>query len=80
MKRIKIFTFVLVAVLVLAACKPAAETTAPEGETSATGLEVCEQDRYGCAKIEPGQTIKIGMGSPMTGGDASFGIDAEQSG
>lgn len=84
MKRIRILTFVLIAVMFLAACKPVAETAAPEvepeGETSATGLEVCEQDRYGCAKIEPGQTIKIGMGSPMTGGDASFGIDAEQSG
>ena len=28
----------------------------------------------------PGQTIKIGMGSPMTGGDASYGIDISQGG
>jgi len=41
---------------------------------------ICAADTYGCAKIEPGQTIKIGMGSPMTGGDAAFGVDAEQSG
>jgi len=41
---------------------------------------VCAADDYGCAVINAGQTIKIGMGSPMTGGDATFGIDAEQSG
>ena len=55
---------------------PAAEAPAAE----APAVDVCAADEYGCAKIEPGQTIKIGMGSPMTGGDASFGIDAEQSG
>jgi len=59
-----------------AAEAPAAEAPAAEGAPE----DVCATDEFGCAKIEPGQTIKIGMGSPMTGGDASFGIDAEQSG
>jgi len=61
--------------MVLGACAPKAAATAAPAEP-----EVCATDEYGCAKIEPGQTIKIGMGSPMTGGDASFGIDAENSG
>jgi len=42
--------------------------------------DLCSSDTYGCAKIEPGQTIKIGISGPMTGGNASFGIDAKQSG
>ena len=41
---------------------------------------LCDSDAYGCVKIEPGQTIKIGVSSPMTGGDSGFGIDAENSG
>lgn len=42
--------------------------------------DLCSSDIYGCAKIEPGQTIKIGISGPMTGDNASFGIDAKQSG
>ena len=42
--------------------------------------EVCNSDDYGCAKIEPGQTIKIGMGLPLTGEHDFWGIDAKQSG
>jgi len=42
--------------------------------------ELCGSDTYGCAKIEPGQTIKIGMSGPMTGDSSHFGIDAKQSG
>ncbi|MCJ7518731.1 MAG: branched-chain amino acid ABC transporter substrate-binding protein, partial [Anaerolineaceae bacterium] len=41
---------------------------------------LCTADEYGCAKIDPGQTVKIGMAAPMSGGDASFGIDAANSG
>ncbi len=64
-----------------AAEAPAAEAPAAEAPAAEAPMDdVCASDEYGCAKIEPGQTIKIGMGSPMTGGDASFGIDAEQSG
>jgi branched-chain amino acid transport system substrate-binding protein len=36
---------------------------------------VCKTDAFGCAVISTGQTIKIGMGAPMTGDNASFGID-----
>ncbi len=36
---------------------------------------VCKTDAFGCAAIKSGQTIKIGMGAPMTGDNASFGID-----
>ncbi len=38
----------------------------------------CGTDQFGCAKIEPGQTIKIGMGAPMTGDNAQFGVDISQ--
>lgn len=62
-----ILSLVIVASMLLAACggkggKP----------------EVCETDAFGCAVIESGQTIKIGMGAPMTGDNASFGIDISQ--
>jgi branched-chain amino acid transport system substrate-binding protein len=35
-------------------------------------------DAIGCATIKPGETIKIGMGAPMTGDNAAFGIDISQ--
>jgi len=82
MSKFKGLLIVMVAVLFLAACSPAAvATTAATAAPAVSDVPAqCTADRFGCAKIEPGQTIKIGMGSPMTGGDASFGIDAEQSG
>lgn len=33
-----------------------------------------------CAVFKPGQTIKIGMGAPMTGDNAAFGTDISQAG
>jgi branched-chain amino acid transport system substrate-binding protein len=66
----------LVLILALSACAPAAE--APADEVSAD--DPCANDEFGCAVVEPGQTIKIGMSSPMTGPYADFGIDAENSG
>ena len=82
MSKFKGLLVVMVAVLLLAACAPAAvATTAPTAAPAGSEVPAqCAADRFGCAKIMPGQTIKIGMGSPMTGGDASFGIDAAQSG
>ena len=90
MKKQVLLSLVVLFALALASCAPAAAPAevpaeaAPEEEAAEPAMagepEVCATDEYGCAKIEPGQTIKIGMGSPMTGGDASFGIDAEQSG
>ena len=39
---------------------------------------VCGTDAVGCAVFKPGQTIKIGMGAPMTGDNAAFGQDISQ--
>ena len=39
---------------------------------------VCGTDAIGCAVFQPGQTIKIGMGAPMTGDNAAFGQDISQ--
>lgn len=89
MKKHVFLSVVVLFALVLVSCAPAAapaeeapaaEEAAPAEEAMTGEPEVCATDEYGCAKIEPGQTIKIGMGSPMTGGDSAFGIDAENSG
>jgi branched-chain amino acid transport system substrate-binding protein len=65
-----------------AATAPASDTsaaTAAPASASANGEpDVCAKDSIGCAKIPAGETIKIGMGAPMTGGDASYGIDISQ--
>jgi len=73
MKKHYLLSIVILFAVVLASCAPAAEEAVVEPD-------VCASDAYGCAKIEAGQTIKIGMSSPMTGGDSAFGIDAENSG
>jgi branched-chain amino acid transport system substrate-binding protein len=39
---------------------------------------VCKTDAGGCATFSAGQTVKIGMGAPMTGDNASFGKDISQ--
>ena len=88
-KKLLYFALVVVFVFGAVSCAPTtpAETAAPvepaapaeQAAPSASGApEVCATDAKGCAKIEPGQTVKIGMGAPMTGGDASFGIDISQ--
>jgi branched-chain amino acid transport system substrate-binding protein len=43
--------------------------------TAAGAPAVCKTDAFGCAVIAKGQTIKIGMGAPMTGDNAAFGED-----
>ncbi|MBE3065948.1 MAG: branched-chain amino acid ABC transporter substrate-binding protein, partial [Chloroflexi bacterium] len=69
MKRLYFILSVLMAAsLFLAACGPAKSAAAPE---------VCSAAK-GCAVIEAGQTIKIGMGAPMTGDNAAFGQDISQ--
>jgi len=65
-------TFLLISVLVatsmlLSACGGAAAQPA-----------ACKSDAFGCAVIKPNQTIKIGMGAPMTGDNAAFGQDISQ--
>lgn len=77
-KRFWVFA-ALIVVLLMASCAPAASNGQPG--TGASGEPAaCASDSFGCAKIPAGQTIKIGMGAPMTGGDASFGIDISQGG
>ncbi len=63
-----------------AAPAPTEADAAPtEAAPAAGGVpEVCASDPFGCAKVDPGTTVKVGMGAPMTGGDASFGIDISQ--
>jgi branched-chain amino acid transport system substrate-binding protein len=102
MKFKNMFVLLLVFVLALSACTPAAEEPVaeepvaeepaaeePVAEEPAAEEPVaeepasddpCASDAFGCAVVEPGQTVKIGMSSPMTGPYADFGIDAENSG
>lgn len=40
--------------------------------------DICNTDEFGCAVIPPGSTIKLGMGAPISGDYASFGIDISQ--
>ncbi len=85
-----LFSVLVIASLALAACgtpatpppaatqPPAAEPTATEPPAAAGEPEVCAGDAFGCAVIKPGDTVKIGMGAPMTGDNAQFGIDISQ--
>lgn len=57
----------MIAVLLLTACGTAAAKPA-----------ACTSDAFGCAVVPKGQTIKIGMGAPMTGDNAAFGQDISQ--
>jgi branched-chain amino acid transport system substrate-binding protein len=69
MKRLYfVLAILLAASMALTACGASAET-APA---------VCTTDAGGCAVISAGQTIKIGMGAPMTGDNAAFGQDISQ--
>jgi branched-chain amino acid transport system substrate-binding protein len=58
---------VLVASMGLSACKSSSKVPA-----------ACSSDEFGCAVIKKGETIKIGMGAPMTGDNAAFGKDISQ--
>ncbi len=81
-KRIfALISLLMIASMLLAACGSPAATTAPEATQppAASGQpEACTTDAFGCAVIKPGDTIKIGMGAPMTGDNAQFGIDISQ--
>jgi len=77
------FTALMVVAMVLSACgaQPTpAPTTAPTSAptTAPTAAPVAYQctDKIGCAVFTPGQTVKIGMGAPMTGDNAAFGQDS----
>ncbi len=77
-RYILVSALMLVAVI-LSACQPAATpTAAAPTEAPAETNDPCASDAFGCAKIASGSTIKIGMGAPMTGDNAQFGIDISQ--
>ena len=82
MKARRILSALFVLTIALAACAPAAQpTAAPVQPTTAPVAgppEACASDAFGCAVIASGQTIKIGMGAPMTGDNAAFGKDISQ--
>ena len=77
-KILSLLTLLVLASMVLAACKPAATATVAPTKVPAGPPAVCTTDPNGCAVIKPGQTIKIGMGAPMTGDNANFGVDISQ--
>ncbi len=55
------------------------EAVAEETEESDSSLPAaCLEDELGCAVIQAGETIKIGMGAPLLGDYAMFGIDISQ--
>lgn len=62
-----VFAMLLIASMALSACGAAG------GQPDA-----CKADALGCATIKAGQTIKIGMGGPMTGDNAAYGTDSAQ--
>ena len=66
--------YLVVAVLMIASMALAACGTA-SGAPAA-----CTADALGCATIKSGQTIKIGMGGPMTGDTAQYGTDSANAG
>ena len=87
MKKVMKSIFVLTVIAFLfAGCAPAATeaptaaatTAATEAATTAAPEAVCASDAFGCASFAPGEDVKIGMGAPMTGGNASYGIDISQ--
>jgi branched-chain amino acid transport system substrate-binding protein len=94
MKKVMKVVFVLsIVAFLFTGCAPAAATEAPAATTAAPATDatvaatvaattdptaVCDADPFGCAVFAPGDTVKIGMGAPMTGGNASYGIDISQ--
>ncbi len=90
MKRLlTALSLVMVASMLLVACGQATPVPTAAPATSAPATEVpptaapskpavCDTDKFGCAVFTSGQTIKIGMGAPMTGDNAAFGQDISQ--
>ncbi|HRS73970.1 MAG TPA: hypothetical protein P5282_03435, partial [Anaerolineaceae bacterium] len=78
MKALKLFTLFVLFSLVISACQTAGTAETPAAEAAAPAE--CAADAFGCAVFKPGEVVKIGMGAPMTGGDASYGIDISSGG
>lgn len=76
----KFLVLTIVFILALSACapKPVEQTAVVVEETEAALPAACEEDRFGCAVIAEGDTIKIGMGAPLLGDYSMFGIDISQ--
>lgn len=79
MKALKFIVIIIVLSFAVSACAPAGSATEAPAASSDAPAE-CAADAFGCAVFKPGDIIKIGMGAPMTGGDASYGIDISQGG
>ena len=89
MKKHIFVSLIVLLALLMASCAPAAAPAeeapaeeapaeeAPAEEEAVVEEDPCAADRCGCAVIPQGQTIKIGLAAPLTGGDSSFGIDAK---
>ncbi len=71
MKSMKFFVVLTVLAMLFTACAPA-------GNYKGDDVPACASDAIGCAVFKAGDVIKIGMGAPMTGGNASYGIDISQ--
>ncbi len=72
MKRhLFVLATILVVVMMLTACSSG-------GAGKVSGVPEACKDTGACAVIKPGETIKIGMGAPMTGDNAAFGQDISQ--
>ncbi len=69
-KKFLFLALLLLPVLLVTACQGAAG-----GPPAA-----CEEDEFGCAVIESGDTIKIGYAGPTAGDYAAFGQDISQGG
>ncbi len=61
--------FLMIVIVLLAAAMAGCGSKMPE---------VCENDPLGCAVVDKGETVKIGMGGPMLGDYAMFGKDISQ--
>ena len=79
MKKMRFFVVLTVLAFLFTACAPKVAPTAASGGADEVPA-VCATDPFGCAVFAPGDVVKIGMGAPMTGGDASFGLDISQGG
>ena len=78
MKALKFFALIVLFSFAITACQPAEASTSAAAEAVAPAE--CAAYTFGCAVFKPGELIKIGMGAPMTGGDASYGIDISSGG
>jgi len=90
-KSIVLLFVAAVLVLSACVPQPVVETDAPEvavptetSEVDADALPeaaseslpaVCLEDEFGCAVIDQGETVKIGLGGPLLGDYAMFGLD-----